>query len=323
MDRTAGRAQVPGRPGRPERGRGAGVVGWCWCWCWCCQRGWRGWRIGRGRFVAGVSGPPGRVPGGPGVDGCRGALGDLRRTGPRFRTRVAGVTEATDALGGVGAGCAAGGVDAAAHPDGTAGLHLVAHRVGQCLDAVVAGDLVAVVVEPGVQVREAQRAVALEDGQARSAQGSTRHGPGLGRNRRERGPSDRRGPPALAVRYQRPELVADDVHLAQCLESLAGGGVDGRLEPIGGVQQLVPPDLQRESAGCGQIGLPAVPEQAATGHGKRRGPSWSCPTGQGVVAARHRVASSQRVVHRATGKRVAADHRRPTSALESEPTEGL
>jgi hypothetical protein len=61
---------------------------------------------------------------------------------------------------------------AAAGPPGTAGLDLVGHRVGQCLDRGGVLDADPVAVEEDVQSAQAQLAVAAEQGEASRAKGA-------------------------------------------------------------------------------------------------------------------------------------------------------
>ena len=64
-------------------------------------------------------------------------------------------------------------VDASGDPPGVVPPGLVAHRVGQGLDRLVAGDAVAVEVEQGVELGEGEPTVATEDGEAGGAQRAT------------------------------------------------------------------------------------------------------------------------------------------------------
>jgi hypothetical protein len=55
------------------------------------------------------------------------------------------------------------GVDRSADPLESSEPHLVAHRIGEALGGPAAVDLVAVVVDPGVEVTESKRTVTAQD----------------------------------------------------------------------------------------------------------------------------------------------------------------
>jgi hypothetical protein len=161
-------------------------------------------------------------------------------------------------------------VDAPAHPFGAARPGLVAEGVGQGLGGVRGGDLVAVVVEEGVQHAQAGGAVAPQDRPDGVSKGPARELPGLGVDGRDRGFADGRWPPSLAVGRHRPQLRADEVRLAERLEPRGGDQVDVDLARRCGVQELISADLELEPDRSGQPRPTAVGGEASAGDRRHR-----------------------------------------------------
>jgi len=109
------------------------------------------------------------------------------------------------ARGAVGCDLVHGATDA----DGTAGAHLVAQGVGQGLAGVRRVDLVAVVVQHGVDGAKGAGAVAAKDAARCAAQGDARDRSGVGLDGREGKLADRRRTPSLLPGDDRPQLFTE------------------------------------------------------------------------------------------------------------------
>jgi hypothetical protein len=108
------------------------------------------------------------------------------------------------------------------------------------------GDLVAVVVQEGVQRAQAGGAVAPQDRPDGVAERPAGERSGLGVDGRDRGFADGGRPPPLAVGHHRPQLRSDEVCLAERLEPVGGDLVDVDLARRREVEEVVSTDLELE-----------------------------------------------------------------------------
>jgi hypothetical protein len=126
-------------------------------------------------------------------------------------------------------------------------------------------DLVAVVVEQGVQLAQAGGAVAAQDRPDGVSERPAGELSGLGVDGRDRRFADRWWPSALAVRHHGPQLRADEVCFAERLEPGGGDLVDVDLARGGGVQEVISSDLELEPDRAGQVGPSAVGGETSAG----------------------------------------------------------
>ncbi|MBX3285734.1 MAG: hypothetical protein KF703_10360 [Actinobacteria bacterium] len=157
------------------------------------------------------------------------------------------------------------GVDGPFDPPEAAEGDLVAHGVGEALGGPRAVDLVPVVVDPGVQRPQGERAVLAQDGAGEVAQGSAGDAAGVGLCRWDRGLVGRRWSAALVLRVHRPQELAAVVEVVEGVEALAGEPVDLGVDLGEPCEVLVAGDLELETAVGGQPGPAAVVEEPASG----------------------------------------------------------
>jgi hypothetical protein len=155
---------------------------------------------------------------------------------------------------------------------------LVGHGIGERLDRVRAGDGVPVEVEEGVELVEAQAAVAVEEGQAGGAEGAAAQRDGvalLGRGRRlvVFGWSAATAPLGAG-----PEAVAEGTELVEDLEPAGRQGFELGVDSTQLVQEAVALDLELEARRSVEARRVAHGELAAWAQVR-----W------GFAAARHRV----------------------------------
>jgi len=185
------------------------------------------------------------------------------------------------------------GVGAAGDALESSEADLVAQQVSQGLGRGEVVEDVAVVVQPGVQVAQGQRAVPPKDraaGRPHRAAGD-RAGVRLGWGE---GPlADAGRSPALVVGHDRPEAFAALVEAGEDLEAAGGEGVDLVVDEGELGEEVLALGVQPSAGDCGQAGPEAVVEQATAGDpgepfGATLRPRWCRPGRELGVGLRRR-----------------------------------
>jgi hypothetical protein len=140
---------------------------------------------------------------------------------------------------------------------------LVPHRIGERLHRAGAVDGVAVQVEQGVELVEAEDAVALQQREAGGAQGSTDQHRRVGLRRRRRWLVVAGRAAAVAPLGARPQAITGRAQRFEDLEAAGGESLEVGVEGAQLVQQRVALHLQVEAQSTAQAGGVAHRELAA------------------------------------------------------------
>ena len=167
----------------------------------------------------------------------------------------------------------------------TTEVGFVGHGVGEAFGGPGRVDLVAVVVEPGVEIAQGERAVLAEDRAAGGAEAAAGDGSGVGLGRGDGCLVDRWRSPALMAGIDGPELFASFVDGGEGVEAGSGELIDLLVDLAEVVEEIVAVGLEADALGAGQAGPAAVgPESSAGGDVDGFG---QVGRGWGVVVVEH------------------------------------